>query len=128
MRLDNFRFFRYVLRSRGLVLALSLPFVVAGCLASLDPVKMESRSFGKKVGLPGCRVTVALSVEEIMEISRKWRLYPESESDPKWIEMNSLRQPGDELRLVSCDVGDPYFYALIRDNKVIFRYHIPLMD
>lgn len=114
--------------SRGLVLALSLPFVVAGCMASLDPVKMESRYFGKKIGLPGCRVTVALGVDEIVDIARKWIAYPKSQDDPEWVQMNSLRQPGDELRLVSCDVGDPYFYALIRDDKVIFKYHIPLMD
>ncbi|WP_312317058.1 hypothetical protein [Stenotrophomonas sp.] len=105
-----------------------LQLLVGGCTASRDQAKLESRSFGKKVGLPGCRITVALSVDEIMEIARKWVVYPKSENDPEWVEMNSLRHPGDELRLVSCDVGDPYFYALIRDDKVVFKYHIPLMD
>ena len=112
----------------GLVIAVSFAFVAVGCTTTREPIRMEARSFAKRLALPNCRTSIPLSPSEAVEIGRKWEIYPNPEKDPEWIKMNAMRQPGDELRLISCSTGDPYFYALIRNGTVVFRYHLPVLD
>ena len=99
---------------------------VLGCAAA--PIKMEPRSFAKRLGLPNCRASVPLSQSEAIEIGRKWELYPNPADDPEWIKMAAIQRPGDQLRLVSCTVGDPYFYALIRNDTIVFKFHLSVLD
>ena len=117
-----------LLHQCGLVIVVSIVFVATSCTTTSEPVKMEARSFTKRLGLQGCRASIPLDPSEAVEIGRKWEIYPNPEKDPEWIEMNAMRQPGDELRLISCSSGDPYFYALIRNNSVVFKYHLPVVD
>jgi hypothetical protein len=42
--------------------------------------------------------------------------------------MIAMQQPGDELRLISCSVGHPYFYAVIRGNVVMYKFRLPVLD
>jgi len=122
------RCFLGLLRLNGLALIASI-VLVAGCATAPEhPIKIAPRSIVKELGLPNCTVSIPMSPDEVVDIGRKANLYPNPEKDPKWLEMVGLRQPGDELRLVSCSVGTPYFFALIRRHEVIFRYRIPMID
>lgn len=56
---------------------------------------------------------------------------PNPEKYLEWIAMTSNIQSGDQLRLVDClkasrskDVGDPYYYALIRNSTIFLKFHI----
>jgi len=110
------------------ILAVSVSLLAAGCMTMKGPISMESPSFAKRFGLDGCRVSVPMSAGAAREIGRKWELYPDPEGDPEWMKMIAAQQVGDELRLVSCEQGDPYFYALIRSNVVIFKYKLSVLD
>lgn len=110
----------------AMLIALLLP--AAGCATAVDPMRAEPGSFAKQLGLPDCKVSLPLTPADAVEMGKRWQLYPDPRSDPQWVEMISLRQPGDELRLISCRVGTPYFYALIRNEGVIFQYPLPVLD
>ncbi|WP_237642521.1 hypothetical protein [Stenotrophomonas panacihumi] len=69
-----------------------------------------------------------MSPSEAVEIGKKWNLYPDLEKDSGWLEMLAMRRPTDELRLVSCSGGDPYFYALVRNDAVVSKYRLPVLD
>lgn len=99
-----------------------------GCATTTGPVRLEERSFADKLGLQNCEVSIPLSSSEAIEIGRKWEIYPNPEKDPEWIEMLSMQQQGDELRLISCSEGNPYFYALIRNGALIHRHLLPVLD
>lgn len=106
----------------------AVTLLAMGCATTAGPVRLEDRSFADKLGLHNCEVSIPLSSSEAIEIGRKWEIYPNPEKDPSWIKMLSMQQPGDELRLTSCSEGNPYFYALIRNGTVIYRYLLPVLD
>ena len=115
---------------RGFVTAATIAFVVAGCVSAPAKVKMEPKLIAKHLGLPDCRVSVPLSQSEVIEDAKRVGTpYPEKYLE--WIKMTTTMQPGDQLRLVNClrasrhkNVGDPYYYALIRNRKIISKFHI----
>lgn len=109
------------------LIAITLLTAVA-CATTPELISMESREFAKSLGLPGCRVSVPLSHAEIIEIGRKWEIYTNPESDPEWVKMVATEQPGDQLRLVDCEGTERSFYALIRNNAIMFRYYPLTMD
>ncbi|WP_159097492.1 hypothetical protein [Stenotrophomonas sp. SAU14A_NAIMI4_5] len=88
----------------------------------------RDRSFADKLGLQKCQVSIPLSPSEAVEIGRKWEVYPDPEKDPDWMKMLSMQQSGDQLRLVSCSEGNPYFNALTRNGEVIYSYLLPVLD
>lgn len=116
--------------ARVLVTAIAIAFVVAACASAPATVEMEPKSIANQLGLPECRVSVPLSQSEVIEDAKRIG-NPNPEKYPEWIEMTSSIRPGDQLRLVNClrasqynNVGDPYYYALIRDGKIISKFHI----
>jgi len=116
--------------SREFVTAITIAFVVAGCTSAPATVRMEPKSIAKQLGLPDCRTSVPLSQSEVIEDAKRIGA-PNPEKYPEWIEMTSNIRPGDQLRLVNClrasrseNVGDPYYYALIRNGKIISKFHI----
>ena len=115
---------------RGFVVAVTIAFVAAGCASTPALIKMEPKSIAEQLGLPHCRVSVPLSESEVIEDAKRIG-NQNPEKYPEWIEMTSNLQPGDQLRLVNClrasrskNVGDPYYYALIRNGKIISKFHI----
>lgn len=119
---------------RGLVTAIAIAFVVAGCASEPATVRMESKSIAKQLGFPYCRVSVPLSQSEVIEDAKRMDI-PDPEKYVEWIKMKSSVQPGDQLRLVNCFTasrskygGDPYYYALIRNGKIISEFHIAFFD
>ncbi|SFR94305.1 hypothetical protein SAMN05216570_0964 [Dyella sp. OK004] len=95
---------------------------------------MEPRSIAKQLGFPSCLVSVPLSQSEVIEDAKRMG-NPKPEHYPEWIEMSASIQPGDQLRLVDClranrstNVGDPYYYALIRDGKIVSEFHFILIN
>lgn len=115
---------------RELFTTISITFLVAACASAPTAVEMEPRSIAEQLGLPECRVSVPLSQSEVIEDAKRIG-NPNPEKYPAWIEMTSSIRPGDQLRLVNClkdsqykNVGDPYYYALIRNGKIISKFHI----
>ena len=115
---------------RGLVTAITIAFVVAGCTSDPATVRMEPKSIAQQLGLPGCRVSIPLSQPEVIDDAKRIG-NPDLEKYPEWIEMTSNIRPGDQLRLVNClmasrsrKVGDVYYYVLIRNGKIISEFHI----
>lgn len=115
-------------RKRCAVITIFVAFLVGGCATAPEPVQMEPRSFAKRLGLPNCRASVPLSQHEIIEIGRKWEIYPNPEGDSEWHKMIAIQQPGDQLRLINCKVEDTYFYALIRNDMIVFKYRPLTLD
>lgn len=93
-------------------------------------LRMEPRSIAKRLGLPNCRISVPLSQSEVIEDAKRIG-NPNPEEYPDWIKMTENMRSGDQLRLVNCleasrskNVGDPYYYALIRNGTIISKFHI----
>jgi hypothetical protein len=128
MKLNNIHRLGEILGNFCVVIVGAVALLVMGCVTTAGPVRFEDRSFADKIGLQHCRVSIPLSPSEAVELGRKLQIYPNPEKDPEWIRMVSTQQPGDELRLTSCGEGNPYFYALIRNGAVIYRYLLPVLD
>lgn len=100
---------------------------VSGCSSS-SPLKNESRSFTRQLGMPSCRASVPLLPSDALSTGRRLELYPNLEEDPKWTNMIADMQLGDELRSLYCTSGHAYSYVVIRSGKVIAQYVLPMMD
>ncbi|WP_129588444.1 hypothetical protein [Solilutibacter silvestris] len=90
--------------------------------------KMEPRSASKRLGLTGCNVSVPLSQSEVLDTVKKWDNNPNPEQNQEWIKLIANQKSGDELRMVSCKVGDPYFYALFRNDAILYKFHPVILD
>ena len=96
--------------------------LVIGCAHTLGP-QMEPARVAKDVGFPNCRVSVPLSPEEMLATARLVGVSaPETQSD--WVQMQTSRRPGDQLRFVSCSSGKHAgaaghsFFGLFRGGSV----------
>ena len=116
------------IRHLCVVIVGTVALLVTGCATTAGPVRLEDRSFADKLGLKKCKVSIPLSTSEAVEIGRKWEIHPDPEKDPDWMKMLSMQQSGDQLRLISCSEGNPYFYALTRNGEVIYSYLLPVLD
>jgi hypothetical protein len=105
-----------------------LCLLLTGCVTSPGIVPEEGRWFTKRLGLPGCRASLPMSQDDVAEFGERWGFDQTMETDPEWIRLNEMRRPGEELRSIFCNEGEPNFYALIRGNNVVFRYHLPWID
>jgi hypothetical protein len=119
---------------RGFAAAAVFAFAMTGCASAPTAMKMEPTSVSSRLGFPDCSVSVPLSQSEAIQAAKKMG-NPQSESYPEWIKMTASIQPGDQLRLVDClrasrtaNVGDPYYYALFRDGKVISKFHFIIIN
>ena len=68
-----------------------------------------------------------MSLAEAASFLKRWDFHPDPEADPEWIKTSEAYQSGDQLRLVSCKSGD-YFLALTRNDLIILKYQIPILD
>lgn len=105
-----------------------LALVLAGCAHMPDVFQMEPRSAAKQLGMPSCRVSVPMSESSIVEILRRWDNVENPQDNPEWVAITSNRKPEDQIRMFSCKAGSPYFYALVRNGKILFEYHPLIID
>jgi hypothetical protein len=121
-------------KGRTFATALAILYTIVGCASVQSDLKMEPRSVARRLGLPNCWVSTSLSQDEaIKQAKRDGSPNPEARRD--WIEMISKVRPGDELRLVDCVkaskaglVGDPYFYAVFRNDVILAKFHSVILD
>ena len=124
--LDHICFLRKHVRLAATV-AVAVAVAASGCV-SQSRVKLEPSSTAKRLGLSGCSVSVPMTQPEVLDFVKRWDSHPNPEQAPDWLELTSKAQAGDEIRMISCKTGDPYFYALIRSNKIISRFHPVFVD
>lgn len=103
--------------------AFAAAMMLMSCASTTPAVEMEPKSVAKQLNLSNCKVSVPLTQIEVVEFVKKWYSLPNPEKDPEWAEIVANQQPGDQLRMVTCEAGDPYFYALIRNGAVIYKFH-----
>lgn len=130
MRSNERRRFNDFSGCHGFVTAITIAFAIVGCAPVPTTLRMEPRSIAKRLGLPNCRISVPLSQSEVIEDAKRIG-NPNPEEYPDWIKMTENMRSGDQLRLVNCleasrskNVGDPYYYALIRNGTIISKFHI----
>lgn len=104
---------------------------VASCASTAASVRLEPQSVARSMGLAGCRVSVVLTPNEVVENSKRSGS-PDPESNHEWIKMAADIQDGDQLRLVNClgvkGVGDHYYYALFRNELIVLKLHPVIFD
>jgi len=95
---------------------------------------MEPRSIAARLGMPECRVSVPLSPSEVISTA-KMDGSNEPEKNPDWIKLAANLQPSDELRMINClkttrqnRVTGSFFYALIRNDEILFRFYSAIVD
>src|SRR5579862_8758311 len=101
--------------------------LAAGCANSGWSLKMEPRSTSIRFGVPGCRISVPMSHDDMLrEAKSAGDLSPEHEQ--RWTELMSQWQPGDHLRIVDCAshggqglAAGYYFYAVTRGDIIVGR-------
>ncbi len=105
-----------------------------GCASKSSNVKMEPRSIAARLGMPECRVSVPLSPSEVISTA-KMDGSNEPEKNPDWIKLAANLQPSDELRMINClkttrqnRVTGSFFYALIRNDEILFRFYSAIVD
>lgn len=116
------------MRSIKHICAIAVVFLIGGCASMPQIFKMEPRSASKRLGLTGCNVSVPLSQSEVLDTVKKWDNNPNPEQNQEWIKLIANQKSGDELRMVSCKVGDPYFYALFRNDAILYKFHPVILD
>lgn len=114
--------------------AIGFAFTLAGCVSTLTAVKMAPQPVADGLGFPSCRVSVPLSQPEAIDDAKRIG-NPHPESYPEWIAITKNRLPGDQLRLVDCSrvvqsnkVSGQYFYALIRDHRIMLKFYPMIFD
>lgn len=113
---------------KELLLGLLIATSVLGCATDAGPIRMESRSVARELGLEKCSVSVPMQPDDVIEIGQKWDLYTDPNKDPEWGRVLEKFELGDAFRLVSCDTDRAYYYALIRNGAVIGRYDLLVLD
>ncbi|QWT20337.1 hypothetical protein KPL74_21665 [Bacillus sp. NP157] len=116
------------------VAMLVLSCLASACASSPAHVDVVPGKVAKQWGFPGCEISVPLSPAQVVD-DVKTLGGSAPETYPEWNRLLSVRRDGDQLRLVDCtrerrnrDVGDPYYYALFRDDKVIAELHFAFFD
>lgn len=101
---------------------------MGGCASSPGLIAFERRSYGEGLGLDACRVSVALSVDEVLRLGEAGHFGGDLEQDPEWAKFSADLREGDELRFIRCGDYGPYFFASVRDGGVAARYQIMVLD
>lgn len=110
------------------MLLVAVALIFSGCDSSPNIARMEPPSVAQGLGLSDCQVSIPLSQGEVLGLVKKWDNHPNPEQSEEWIEMAARQRPGDQLRMVTCKAGPPYFYALVRENVILLRFHPVLLD
>ncbi len=109
----------------------SLIIFVAGCVSAPSGLKFEPSSLADKMGLHGCAVSIPLSSDKVINDSKRSG-NPRPEDDGEWIKIAAELRDGDQLRLINCagvkGIGDVVYYALVRNNAVILKFHPMIFD
>ena len=110
--------------------------VLAGC-ASVAPqqsLNVEPAKVAERLGLHGCRVSVPLTTQEVLDDARRSG-NPAPEKNDDWRKITEELRPGDELREVNCSAVPeqrkrraPVYYALVRDGVVLLRFVPMILD
>lgn len=104
---------------------------LAGCASSPLRYTFERASFAKRMGLPGCWISIPLSPSEVIEDSKRDG-NPNPENNGEWIKIAADLQEGDELRLVTCSgtkgYGGTAYYGLFRNNAIILKFYPMILD
>lgn len=107
-----------------------------GCVsvAPEQSLKPEPAEVADRLGLHGCRVSIPLSAQEVLDDARRSG-NPAPEKNGDWIKISEALQPGDELREVNCSavleqrkIRAPVYYALFREGVVVFRFVPMILD
>lgn len=112
----------------SVVATLLLP-LVAGCASTSSSFQTESRSVAQQLGVPGCKVSVPIGKEMVVEDAKRLG-NPRPEENQEWISMRASLQPGDELRVVDClrSKERTYYYALTRNGSIVMRFYSSIFD
>ena len=119
---------RFSCDGAGFIIAAALAFAAVGCASAPDAIKMEPDSVAEKLGFANCEVSVPLDPDEVAELGRALKIYPNPAEDPEWSKMVAIRQPEDQLRRVSCEPNNISSYVLVRNDEVIFKFDIGFLD
>lgn len=114
----------------GILASIGVVLAVMACTTAQSDLEMEPKPIATRLGLPeDCRVSVPLSQADVVDDAKRDG-NPNPENSQEWIEMIAMFQPGDQLRLVDClevsrsrKVSDPYFYALVRSETIVAKFH-----
>src|SRR5690606_17872196 len=108
----------------GPVIATAIALALVGCASAPKSLSIEPSSIAEKLGFPGCEISVALNPSEVVDLGRKMKIYPDPTEDPEWGKMIAIRQPGDQIRRVSCSAKNVSSYILVRNEGVIFKLDV----
>ena len=107
---------------------------IVGCASKSSNLKMEPKSIAERLGMPKCKVSVPLSPSEVIDTAKRDGSH-EPEKNPDWIKLAANLQPGDQLRMINClnttrqnRVTGSFFYALIRNDEILFRFYSAIVD
>lgn len=112
----------------GYLVVLLAVTAISGCASTPVGPKMEPKSVARNLGLQECRVSVPLSQSDVIGLVKRWDNVSNPEGNPEWIEIVANQRSEDQLRMVSCNVGAPYYYAMIRNNVILLKFHPVLLD
>jgi hypothetical protein len=121
-------------RCKAMSVASVIALATAACATSTSDLRSASRSYATRFGYPGCDVSVPLSQEQAIKQAKRDGA-PDPESRRDWRAMIEQIRPGDSLRLIDClraskagRMGDPYFYAVFRDGKIVAKFNSVIID
>lgn len=100
---------------------------VSACSMPSEMIRREPRSIARDLGFPGCRVSIPLTKDDVIEVGREWELYTDPLIDPEWDRFVSAQRSGDQLRLVDCKKGRS-FYGAFRNGKLVSSYYPLTLD
>lgn len=115
-------------RKAAVCLLLLGTLAIGACASRSGLIAYERRSYGEGLGLDACRVSVALSVDEVLRLGEAGDFGGDLEQDPEWAKFSASLRENDELRFVRCGDYGPYFFASVRDGGVAARYQIMVLD
>lgn len=67
---------------------------VSACSMPSEMIRREPRSIARDLGFPGCRVSIPLTKEDVIEVGREWELYTDPLIDPEWDRFVSAQRSG----------------------------------
>jgi len=122
-----------LLRGLSVALATAATFAFSGCVESTILPNSEPASVAKRLGVPGCQLSVPMSQSEVV-LSAKRDGDPHPEARDDWARIVATYQHGDELRKVSCltrgrygAAGDIYF-GLFRGGAIIAKLNYIIVN
>ena len=107
----------------------TISLVVLGCASVSPSFQVENTKVAEQLGFPYCRVSVPISQSDVINDARRLG-NPHPEQNLGWIQITQNFLPGDQLRIVDClkSSGSTYFYALIRNDSIVYKFYSSIFD